>query len=224
MRLIAKNTIITIRPFQINDRSALFKIAADSSFFGEPIEHYFEDRNIFLDMLYRYYTDHEPEHAWIAEADQQVVGFLTGCFDTKAKQALSKRKILPQFLSKFIRGKYKPGKKAWQYAIRLGLAKLRKERPKIDLAVYPAHLHINLDKDWRGYGIGQRLIQAYLDQLIYHQIPGVHLSTTSEHKAACKLYERMGFVLLDKRKSSLWRGFIDHRVENRIYGLKLPTV
>ena len=34
-----------------------------------------EDRNVFLDAFYAYYTDLEPEHAWVACADAAVVGF-----------------------------------------------------------------------------------------------------------------------------------------------------
>lgn len=38
---------IEIRPFQQTDRDALLKIAADTAFFGDPVEHFMEDRRIF---------------------------------------------------------------------------------------------------------------------------------------------------------------------------------
>ena len=82
MRWIAKTTTLSIRPYQKQDRAGLMKIAADTAFFGEPIEKYMEDRRIFLDSFYAYYTDYEPEHCWVALDNQLVVGFLTGCANT----------------------------------------------------------------------------------------------------------------------------------------------
>lgn len=223
MKWIANNTVVTIRPFMPADQEALFKIAADTAFFGKPIEAYLDDRFIFLDLFYRYYTDLEPEHCWVAEANQEVVGFITGCTDSVSQQNKIKQIIVPQFLARLLRGKYRFGSKTWHYARRLWHAKRKKEFAYANPIKYPAHLHINIDHQWRGYGIGRRLIQIYLDQLIYENIPGVHLGTTSENKAACKLYERMGFQLLDARPSSQWRKLIDHPVENRTYGLLLPN-
>jgi hypothetical protein len=54
---------LLIRPYQPKDRESVFRIAADTAFFGAPIEAYMEDRNVFLDAFYAYYTDLEPEHA-----------------------------------------------------------------------------------------------------------------------------------------------------------------
>jgi hypothetical protein len=57
---------LLIRPYQPKDRESVFRIAADTAFFGAPIEAYMEDRNVFLDAFYAYYIDLEPEHAWVA--------------------------------------------------------------------------------------------------------------------------------------------------------------
>lgn len=40
-----------IRPYYPNDRDALFRIAGDTAFFGNPIEAYMEDRRLFLDAF-----------------------------------------------------------------------------------------------------------------------------------------------------------------------------
>lgn len=42
---------------------------------------------------------------------------------------------------------------------------------------YPAHLHINLAPDVRGFGIGSRLIRAFEMNARDHMMPGVHLVT-----------------------------------------------
>jgi ribosomal protein S18 acetylase RimI-like enzyme len=216
-------TTLTIRLYQPSDREALMKIAADTAFFGAPIETYLEDRKIFLDSFYAYYTDYEPEHTWVALAENQVAGFLTGCSDTLRNKKILRQIIYPKVIWRAITGKYHPGSKTWVYFSGIRRAQRRHEFPEADPQRYPAHLHINVDENWRGVGIGFRLMQSYLDQLIYEKVPGVHLGTSSENEVACRLYTRMGFKLLDARTTNLWKKLINHPVENRTYGLDLSN-
>jgi len=44
-------------------------------------------------------------------------------------------------------------------------------------ARYPAQLHVNLDADWRGRGIGARLVDAFADMARAAGAPGVHVVT-----------------------------------------------
>jgi hypothetical protein len=97
-------TKFEVRPFQTEDRESVLRIGADTAFFGAPVEAYMEDRNIFLDAFYAYYTDVEPEHAWVACAEQAVVGFLTGCVDSRSHGNKYTRFILPGFIGNFMRG------------------------------------------------------------------------------------------------------------------------
>ncbi len=66
---------VTIRSYEHPDRQAVLRIAAETAFFGEPLEIYLDDRRLFWDVFYRYYTDLESEHGWVACAGDQVVGF-----------------------------------------------------------------------------------------------------------------------------------------------------
>jgi len=222
MRWIAKTSILSIRPYQTIDRQVLMKIASDTAFFGKPIEIYLDDRTLFQDSFFAYYTDFESQNAWIATADDIVVGFLTGCLNTREQIRITKEVLYPKVILKLLGGKYKVGKKTWAYYKKLNREKREKRIARVNLNLFPAHLHINVDHQWRGYGIGHRLIQIYLDQLQRAGIPGVHLGTTSENEAACHLYEQNGFKLLESMPTFQWTEFIDHPVESRLYGLILP--
>ena len=47
-----------------------------------------------------------------------------------------------------------------------------------DLLVrYPAHLHINIDPDWRGQGVGRQLVEALAARLSGSGVPGLHVTT-----------------------------------------------
>ena len=213
---------LTIRPYQPKDRESVFRIAADTAFFGAPIEAYMEDRNVFLDAFYAYYTDLEPEHAWVACAGDGVVGFLTGCVDGDEHDRKFRRFILPGLIGNLLRGKYRFGKRSFRYIAGLVGGLLRGEFPQVDGKTYPAHLHINVDSAWRGRRLGQRLMETYLRQLCELGVPGVSLETTSLNEVACKMYEKMGFRLLEARPDRFWAKWFGHAVENRCYGLKLP--
>lgn len=212
---------LVIRPYQPVDRQAVLRIGADTAFFGAPIEAYMEDRNAFLDAFYAYYTDLEPKHTWVACADGEVVGFLTGCVDTRIHNGKLLRVIIPRLTGNLLRGKYHFGKRSVHYFGGLLGGLLRREFTRIDLETYPAHLHINVESAWRGYKLGQRLMEAYLGQLRALGITGVYLDTTSLNEVACQLYEKMGFRLLDARPDRFWAKWFGHPVENRCYGLRL---
>ena len=212
---------LLIRPYQPKDRESVFRIAADTAFFGAPIEAYMEDREIFLDAFYAYYTDLEPEHAWVACAEDGVVGFLTGCVDGRVHDRKFRRTILPRLIGNLLRGKYQFGKRSLGYLAGLVGGVLRGEFTHADLVSYPAHLHINVDSAWRGRGLGQRLMETYLQQLRGLGVPGVYLETTSLNEVACRLYEKMGFRLMNVRPDRFWAKWFGQPVENRCYGLKV---
>jgi len=212
---------VTIRPYEHPDRQAVLRLAAETAFFGEPLETYLDDRRLFCDVFYRYYTDLESEHGWVACAEDQVVGFLMGCVDTSAQRRLWLKKILPGTTFGILRGKYKIGKRAWRYTWRLARGSLCGESLRVDTAKYPAHLHLNIQAACRRQGLGRRLIEAFLRQLRQLGIPGVHLKTTSLNTAAGRLYEKMGFQVVDKRPSQQWSGLVPGKVFNLCYALKL---
>jgi ribosomal protein S18 acetylase RimI-like enzyme len=212
---------IQIRPYQPSDRADLLRIGAETAFFGTSVENYLEDRRLFCDLFYAYYTDVESQYCWIAVVDGRVAGFLTGCIEERKRLGRWMKSILPGFFRRLVGGGYHFGPLTWQYGRALLAASLRGEMPHLDLQKYPAHLHINVEAAWRGHGLGQRLMDAYLLQLRSLGVRGVHLMTTNRNEVACRLYEKMGFRLLEARPTRLWERFIDQTVENRAYGMVL---
>lgn len=72
-----------------------------------------------------------------------------------------------------------------------------------DLTVrYPAHLHINLDPEWRSRGIGARLIETFAAQAVARRAPGLHIVTGASARNV-SFYERCGFVRL---REVAWNG------------------
>jgi ribosomal protein S18 acetylase RimI-like enzyme len=211
---------IHVRPYQPSDQQVVFKIAAETAFFGEPVESFMDDRRLFCDLVVRYYTTYEADHCWVAEGEQGVIGYLLGCIDTSTQIRMWIRKILPFLVRNLLRGNYRIGKRTLGYMYGMVIGYLNREEPELRLADYPAHLHINVQKDHRGSGSGRLLMNTYLGQLRNQEVRGVSLGTTNLNLAAIHLYEKFGFKLLGKRNSRYWTRIAGQRVENLRYGIK----
>jgi ribosomal protein S18 acetylase RimI-like enzyme len=210
-----------VRPYRGEDREALLAIGADTAFFGAPVEAFHEDRRLFCDLLYRYYVDHEPDLARVAEGAGEIAGFVVGAEDTGAMRARWWRSVVPGVAGRLVTGRYRLGRKTLRFFLRQGLGALRGENPHVDRDRYPAHLHVNVAAGWRSGGIGRALLEAFFEGLRRRGVGGVHLFTTDLNAAACHLYESMGFALLDERPSRQWGGLVAGPVRNRAYGLRL---
>ena len=214
-------TDITIHPYRVSDQAAVLEIAADTAYFGEPVEAFLEDRKLYGDAFVRYYTEYENPFAWVAEGSEGVIGFLLGCTDTARQAKLWRRYILRKVLVNAISGKYTLGRLTASYALGMLRGALTGEEAKVDLVEYPAHLQIDVRQGYRGMGVGRQLIEAYLEQLRGKSVAGVHLGTTSHNEAACHLYKTVGFQILDRRPNRFWSKKLGFAVENRSYGMKL---
>ena len=210
-----------IRLYRDEDRTEVMRIAADTAFFGAPVEAFFEHRQTFLDGFYAYFLDCESSTCWVAQKDNVVIGFLVGSQHADRQSGYSLIHIYPNMLTGLFRGKYRLGPKTMRYMFTLVGEAIRGEFPVADLNEYPANLHINVSSQARGMGIGKSLMNAYHRQLKSLGVSGVHLHTTDQNVAACAMYEHLGYQLLGARKTRAWFPLLGQIVENRCYGLKL---
>jgi ribosomal protein S18 acetylase RimI-like enzyme len=212
---------IFVRHYHPTDLQSVFDISADTAFFGDPAEAFLEDRCLYNDAFTRYYIEHEADHVWVAEGSETVIGFLLGCINTIYQSTHWRNYIVNTVLVKALSGSYKLGRRTAGYAMGMLLGLLREEKPIVDMVVYPAHMQIDVMQGYRGMGVGQRLIDAYLEQLRQLRVRGVHLGTTSHNQTACRLYEKMGFQLLESHPNRFWTKKLGMAVNNRSYGLIL---
>jgi len=220
-KLVWQAMITTIRHYQPSDQPAVLDISAGTAFFGDPVEAFLDDRRLYNDAFARYYTEYETSLVWVADSPDGLVGFLFGCVDTSSQVNQWRKYIISKVLVRAIEGKYRLGRRTSNFAFGMLAGMVRGEETKIDLKEYPAHLQIDVQMGYRGEGVGRRLIEAYLDQLRQNHVCGVHLQTTNHNEAACHLYEKIGFMLLDERHNRFWTSMLSIEVKNRSYGLKL---
>ena len=82
---------IKIRKFQVKDRAAVRKIVYDTALIGEPAALFFQGQEVISDALSLYFTDYEPGSCWVAENNDQIVGYLIGAKNKIAAEIIFNR-------------------------------------------------------------------------------------------------------------------------------------
>ncbi len=185
---------VVVRPYRPSDREAVRRICYLTGYMGDPVDWLWPDAESFSDMFSGYYTDVEPESAFVAEVGGAVSGYLLGCVDTR--RAWNPARVAVRHA--FLRGlAFRPGtgRVIWR-AVADGVLSVASGKPMPAPFLddrFPAHLHIDLLPSARGSGVGAALMRRWLDHLAGKGVPGCHLETMSENERAVVFFEAMGF-------------------------------
>lgn len=210
---------IFIRKFRPEDRSEVRRISCQTAFLGMPIKDFIDDEEIIADALTRYYTDYEPESCFVAVAGDRIAGYLTGSKNLNAAKKINNKIVGDLFLKIFNKGLF-VRVNTWRFVSRVVLSFFRGEfnAPNFSNA-YPAVLHINIDRDFRGQGIGSKLIARYMLYLEENAVTGVHFGTISEK--AKIFFLKNGFHVLLERDRSYLSAYSGYPVKYYIFGKRI---
>jgi GNAT superfamily N-acetyltransferase len=154
---------------------------------------------LFAELWIGPYQRLVPEWTYVAEADGQVVGYLTGCPNTAAFQRARRHRVTLPLLVAIAFRRY-PWNADARRAVSLALrvkrgveSRLAATRPREDPRAYPAHLHMNVEAPYRRRGIGAALMERYTSDLVAAGVLGVHLFCG---EAPRRFYARHGFTEL----------------------------
>jgi len=213
---------VIIRKFKAEDRESVRDISWETAFIGDPASAFFSGKSILADFLTLYFTDYEPDSCVVAVFNSRVVGYLIGCQDTRGLASIFKKKILAGLLARFVFSGAFLRLKNLRLIFNLVRSSFKGEFNMGEVSSdYPATLHINLKKDFRGRGAGARLILAFQDYLVSKGVKGLHLATMSS--AAGAFFSRQGFILLSQHPRSYFRHLLTQGISVYIYVKKLGT-
>lgn len=210
-----------IRKYRPEDRAAVRRICYDTGLMGDPIDPYFGCLELFADYWMNYYTDYEPESAFVAELDGEVIGYLVGCKDTAVWERTQRDLIMPKIRRKLFTFGYKIDRRffrfMWWYIRRMW----RGEDVDEPIDGFPAHLHMNLAHEYRGGGIGSRLLSAYLAYLSRNNVEGLHLGTTTANKLAAPFYKKWGFRLVSEHPFTMYESIAPEKHKGLFFTRKV---
>jgi ribosomal protein S18 acetylase RimI-like enzyme len=192
----------TIRKFQPSDRAAVRRLCCETGFLGNPIDPVFEDRELFADFLTGYYTDWEPESAFVLEVGGEVRGYLLGSRKPMRQQLYN----IYQNAGLFLRGifHYPRYNEASRRFVHWIVCNGWREVPAAPRRA--AHFHINLLADARNIATTRALMNAYLRYLHAYGEKRVYgQMVTFESRRGAKMFERYGFRVLNRSEISKYK-------------------
>ena len=193
---------LEIRRYQPSDREAVRRLCCETGSLGNPIDPVFEDRELFADYLTRYYTDAEPESAFVVVVNGEVRGYLLG----------SRRPFRQQFFNffnnirLFLKGVFRyPGySEASKKFVRWIFTQAWKEVPAAPRRT--AHFHFNVLPDARQLANTRALTEAYFDHLRAHGEKRVYGQVVVfEDRRGAAVFERYGYKVLNKKEITKYR-------------------
>jgi hypothetical protein len=201
---------VIVRNLRPEDREQIRAICCNTGFLGKPIDPVFEDRELFADFLTAYYTDDEPESAFVLDRSGRVEGYVLGSRFPK-RQKDSERRAMPGRLAKvFWRFCFRYGKASRRYVLWL-LTRGWREVPMTPPDM--PHFHINLLPGSKNVGKTRELIDYFLNYLreagetsVYGQV------VAFEEKRGARMFARYGFKVVDTMEVTKYRSFVDHPV------------
>jgi GNAT superfamily N-acetyltransferase len=191
---------IQIRNYRKEDRKTIRVIGLQSSILGEQRKTVFDDE-ILADMLTVYFTDYEPQSCFVAEGDNQVIGYVLGTRDVRKMRNVMKHTIFPGLAKKvFLSGQFLQRNnlliiRNMMYSYFKGEFKV----PDFTLE-YPATLHVNIASGYRGKNTGSLLVNHFLEFLKREGVSGIHFGVLSE--SAKRFFLKLNFEVLFEGKYS----------------------
>lgn len=156
-----------IRKASSVDWTAIAGICADTGRQGRPVDD--AEREAFAEHWIGPYRELRPDWTWVAVVDRKVVGYATGCPDTMQFEKERRRAFQPQ----------PDSREFFPPAVRVKL-----------WTEHPAHLHMNVSADHRGFGTGAALLQAFFAELRRAGVPSAHVICGP---SAASFWQRMAF-------------------------------
>ena len=210
---------VAVRPYEPRDREAVRRICCETADRGGPVEAFFSDRDVFADFVTGYYTAYEAQSLWVAEQGGQVIGYLTGCLDTRRCRRLTACVIVPRASVKALGRGALWSRATWRLAW-AGLQTLLRggghARPSLER--YPAHLHINLLRAFRGRRVGLGLVERFMAQAQAAGVRGVHVAIRGDNPPSRRFFERLGFIELSRHPVVFPNGASYDIRETVVYG------
>lgn len=193
---------VEIRRYKPEDRKAVRALCCETGFLGKPIDPVFEDRDLFADYLTSFYTDCEPESAFVLTVGGEVRGYLLGSrrpFRQQLYNLFNNVRLLAKGAFRYPR--YNAASKKF---VRWILTQAWREVPAVPRRA--AHFHFNILPDSRKLASTRALAEAYFEHLralgekrVYGQV------VVFEDRRGAKLFERYGFKVLNRSEITKYR-------------------
>ena len=181
--------------FIASDLPSLYRICHATGLNGHDASAVIHDPDLIGHSYLGPYVTLEPDHCFVAVQANVVVGYIVGAPDTAAFHHQCEERWFP-----ILRTRY-PLPAADDLSPTANFIRtLHRGHPpsvRVDLAQYPATLHIDLLPQAQRQGIGRHLMMHLFAELRKSDVPGVHLYVGSATRARSHSTSDIGFECID---------------------------
>ena len=190
---------LKIRRYKKTDIDYLYQICLQTGDNGKDATRYYNDKKLIGHIYSAPYAIFEPELCFILSMDSKPCGYIL-----ETKNTIRYKKWL---------------KTTWYFKLQKSYSMPLDEDNSRDANLirqlyvqqdnreefenYPAHLHIDILPNAQRRGYGRKLINAFLKELIYQKVKGVHLIVSKKNINAINFYQKVGFTNFKYLKESI---------------------
>jgi GNAT superfamily N-acetyltransferase len=194
-----------IRPYRPSDRVALDDICIRTADAGRDARSVYEDPSVLPEIFAAPYAYLEPGLAFVLAVDSDpgessgdgfgtAVGYVVGTADTAAFVRRFRNEWLPLVGHRYPNRTTRP---TTPDEVMADLLHAPERMIMVDLAGYPAHLHIDLLPGYQRAGYGRALVETFIVALRRADVPALHVAMVTANHAARPFYDRLGFHVID---------------------------
>jgi len=184
---------IRVRPYQSSDREAVREICWQTAFMGQRLDFMYRDRESWVDLFTRYFTDREPESSFVAcDGSGRVVGYLFGALDSRRQGLVNLMTLLRHVALRFLWAR--PGTARFWWRMVLDHLRLGKTEPEYDRKRFASEMHINLLPEARRSGAARDLTLAWFTHARRYGVAGVYGHVLADNERSLRFLEKLGFV------------------------------
>jgi len=199
--------MVEIRTAQPGDLEALHDIALQTGDAGNNASSLYDDPKLIGHVYVAPYLLYEPQSCFVAEDDEDVVGYIVGARNTLAFAELLETEWWPALRKQYadpsdIDSKTGAGDfETWTADQLQAFAIHHPSRtPQRIVDTYPTHLYINLLSRAQGRGLGTQLMDRFLMAMDAGGSRGVHLNVHPKNERAIHFFENYGFREVKEKK------------------------
>jgi len=208
---------IVLRTFHPDsaDEEQMGELVFNNAFLGQPFDVICPCKRWFADVVLTPYIKHQPEniHVAIHKPSGRLIGYLTGSLGGEQFEEIQYNIVRKQVISLAV-SLTLPWtffeRSSRQFATHV-IFKGESERP-----AHPGsgvHWHFQVDKDFRGQGIGTKLLQRFVDDAVEADFKLIWAEVTSYTKKPQKYFEERGWSIYDAKPTQIFGDHVDFPVE-----------
>lgn len=208
---------ILIRKYQhgIDNVKEMGAIAFNNALLGEPFDRICDCRDWFGDAVLSPYIKHQPENAYVAihQPTDRIIGYLTGSLGGEEFGKLQYKMVRDRVA--FLGMKAAMPWNVFDHSTRAFTFYLavQGEKERADNPGTGAHWHFQVDKDFRGCGIGTKMYELFVEEARSAGFETIWAEVMAYKEKPREYFEELGWDVYNSKPTTIFKSCIDDPVD-----------